>query len=253
LKSEEDVEKMLSIPYKPYKPDISSYAVIEEKLGNNGVIMPNLGDPLLYVAEMFGFTNFTVYSVTHKEMIAELLEIMAERVYNYLKYLLENNIKGVYRIVGPEYATPPYLSPEYFRDFVVKYDTGLIELIHKYGAVARVHSHGKVGRLLEYFRDMGADALDPVEAPPAGDVLLRDVKKSIGKEVCLIGNLQLSDLETLEISDIEEMVKYTLNEGMPGGRFILMPTAAPINEPISDKTRKNYHAFIETALRYGEY
>jgi len=32
-----------------------------------------------------------------------------------------------------------------------------------------------------------------------------------------------------------------------------MPTAAPINIPLSPRTEENYLAFIDAALEYGEY
>ena len=43
--------------------------------------------------------------------------------------------------------------------------------------------------------DTGADAIDPCEAPPDGDVSLLDVKKRAGGKLCIFGNLQLKLLE----------------------------------------------------------
>jgi uroporphyrinogen-III decarboxylase len=253
LKDENDVEKMLSIPYVPYRPDISSYKIIEDRLDENGVMLPNIGDPLLYVAEMFGFTNFTVLSYTNKKMIIKLLDILYERVYEYLEYLLINGVKGIYRIVGPEYATPPYLPPDFFKEFVVKYDTVLTGLIHKYGALVRLHSHGRVGKVMEYIEEIGVDALDPVEAPPSGDILLKDAKKRIGDRICLMGNIQVRDMELMSENEVEELVKRTIDDGAPDGRFVLMTTASPINAPIAEQTKRNYYTLIDTALKYGRY
>ena len=44
-----------------------------------------------------------------------------------------------------------------------------------------------------------------------------------------------------------------IRAGKPGGRFVLMPTAAPINVPLSPKTEKNYRAYIDTALELAPY
>jgi thiazole synthase ThiGH ThiG subunit len=38
-----------------------------------------------------------------------------------------------------------------------------------------------------------------------------------------------------------------------GGRYVIMPTAAPINTPLSPQTEQNYYTFIETALELGKY
>ena len=38
-----------------------------------------------------------------------------------------------------------------------------------------------------------------------------------------------------------------------GGGFVLMPTAAPINLPLSPQTEANYKAFIDAGLEFGGY
>jgi hypothetical protein len=35
--------------------------------------------------------------------------------------------------------------------------------------------------------------------------------------------------------------------------FVLMPTAAPINDDLSPTTERNYYQLIESAYRYGTY
>ena len=36
-----------------------------------------------------------------------------------------------------------------------------------------------------------------------------------------------------------------------GGRYVIMPTAAPINEDLSPVTERNYEVMIETALAWS--
>lgn len=38
-----------------------------------------------------------------------------------------------------------------------------------------------------------------------------------------------------------------------GSGFVLMPTAVPINVPLSPKTEENYMQMIESAYMYGKY
>ena len=37
------------------------------------------------------------------------------------------------------------------------------------------------------------------------------------------------------------------------GGYVLMPTSAPINEPLSPQTEQNYFAWIDAGLKYGSY
>jgi uroporphyrinogen-III decarboxylase len=154
-------------------------------------------------------------------------------------------------VVGAEYVTPPYLPPRLFERFVVRYTAPMIQRIHAHGAYARLHCHGRIRQVLPMIAEMGVDALDPVEAPPSGDITLAEVKRLYGDRLCLMGNLQLRDLETASAEEMAAIVQETLAAGMPGGGFVIMPTAAPINADLSPVTERNYRIFIETALEYG--
>ncbi|WP_258360820.1 uroporphyrinogen decarboxylase family protein [Moorella sulfitireducens] len=253
IKNEDDLRKVMSIPYVPYRPDTGSLAAARAQLGDRGIITADTGDPLIYIFELFDFSAFLIFALQERELMRRLLDMYFERIYDYLRHLLENGAGPMVRIYGPEVACPPYLPRELFREYVVQYDRQLIDLIHRYNCYCRVHAHGRVGTVLEEFAEMGADALDPVEAPPSGDVTMAEAKRRIGDRVTLFGNMQLKDLETGTEDEIRELTKRLLEEAMPAGRFVLMPTAAPIDVPLKEQTRRNYEAMIETALEYGQY
>ena len=69
----------------------------------------------------------------------------------------------------------------------------------------------------------------------------------------LMGNLQLKLLENGTTSAVRETVKECMDSAKEGGRYIIMPTSAPINSPLSKKTEENYIAFFEAAHEFGRY
>ena len=77
--------------------------------------------------------------------------------------------------------------------------------------------------------------------------------KAAAPKICLLGGIELKYLEATDEKYVEQLVRKTIEQGKPGGRFIIMPTACPINIPLADKTRRNYFRFIETALECGAY
>jgi hypothetical protein len=159
----------------------------------------------------------------------------------------------VFRICGPEYATPPYLPPELFRRFVTRYDAQYVRMIREAGGFPRIHSHGKIGRVVDQIAEMAPDALDPLEPPPDGDISVADLKRQLGGRICLMGGIELKHLEHADGAFVEELTRKTMAEGKPGGRFMIMPTAAPINLPLASRTAENYERFIETALAEATY
>jgi uroporphyrinogen decarboxylase len=199
------------------------------------------------------FGEATVWALTEPEHFKATLDELHRRNMVNLKNMLETQAVDLYRICGPEYVTPPYLSPKHFEQFVFPYLCDMVALIHEYGSKARIHSHGRIGQVLDMMLDTGADAIDPCEAPPDGDITLADVKKKATGKLCLFGNIQLKLLENGTTDDVRANVADCMNAAKDGGGYIIMPTAAPINIPLSPKTAANYQAFIQAALELGRY
>ncbi|KPL12238.1 hypothetical protein AMJ85_01525 [candidate division BRC1 bacterium SM23_51] len=252
-KSTDDVNAALSIPYEPLAYDVSDYARVKREVGDKGIIMASLADPLWVAADLMEFGLYTVWATTEIEHFAKTVAIMHERAMENLRRMLEVNVVELYRICGPEYATPPYLAPECFKRFVVPYVSEMVDLIHSRGARVRLHCHGRIGRVLDMIAETGSDAIDPCEAPPDGDIALAEVKKRIGDKVCIFGNIQLKVLEVGTAADVERTVRECMNSAKDGGGYVIMPTAAPINSPLARETEENYLRFIDAALEHGNY
>jgi uroporphyrinogen-III decarboxylase len=252
-KTTADVDKFLSVPFVPVTYDDSDYTRIQNEAGGRGIIMSDAADPAYLAMELMEFGESTVWAMTETEHFAKTAEEMHRRNMINLENMLKTRVVDLYRICGPEYLTPPYLPPSYFSRFVTPYLKEMTELIHKYGGLVRIHSHGKIGKVIDEILSCGADALDPCEGPPDGDITLRELKERAGNQMCLFGNIQLKALEHADTHEIREIVKSCMDDAKEGGGYVIMPTAAPINIPLSPKTEENYRVFIDTALEFGKY
>ncbi len=252
-KTTEDVDRALSLPFEPVNYDSKDYARIVDEVGDRGIIMSSLADPLWMAAGLMSFQEFTIWAMTEEAHFAKTVEIMRERCMANLRNILNAQVVDLYRICGPEYATPPYLPPVFFEKYVVPGVRDMIDRIHEKGAIARLHSHGRVGHVLDFMRDTGADAVDPCEAPPDGDIELAEVKQRVGDTMCIFGNIQLKLLERGTPQQVEAEVIKTMEMAKANGRFIIMPTAAPINSPLDAQTEENYLQFFRTAKEHGIY
>lgn len=253
LKTEDDIRNFLEVPLAVTPPDGTAYRHHAATLGEHGIMMHSISDALCLTSELFSFADFMVFCTTEPDLIRTLLDKMQACVLAYAEQLLASGFGPLFRICGPEYATPPYLPPERFREYVVAYDVPLIDLIHRHGAYARIHCHGKIARVLEAILALEPDGLDPIEPPPDGDIELTEVKARTRGRLTLFGNIELKALEHATANEVEALTRRAVAEGKPGGRFILMPTAAPISIPLTPKTGENYRRYIETALECGKY
>ncbi len=252
-KTPEDVDRALSVPYVPLQYDFSEVRRVREEVSDRGIVMTSLADGLLLAAELMEFGDFTVWATTEPEHFERTLRTLHERNLENVRRMLREEVVDLYRICGPEYATPPYLPPTRFRDLVTHPDRELVEAIHAAGSKARLHCHGRIGRVLEAIAHTGADALDPCEPPPDGDIELDEVKRRVGDRMCLFGNLELKLLETAEPNEVREAVRRCMEQAKAGYGYVLMPTAAPIGIPLPKRTEENYLAFLDAAEEFGAY
>lgn len=251
IKNIGDIEKYLSLPetVETGELDVSRVLKADEDLGDSGISAIDLSDAIGLVAPLFSMEDFTVFALTENKLMRELLDRAQKKVVKHVKNITERLPGRLYRICGPEYASPPYLPPRLFHEYVTAYDTEIVKLIQKSGGYARIHSHGNLSKIIGDIMTMGPDALDPVEPPPQGDVTLSEIKEKYGKDLVLFGNIELSEIETMETEAFTERVKRALFEGMSGeGRgFVLMPTAAPIGRVLSDRTYRHYEIMANLA------
>ena len=249
----EDVERFLSIPYVPPRPDLTEFFATRERLAGKCIAQATFQDPIC-CAGLFDETTLAIWTIERRDLITDMLDAAFDRIADQLHYCLENDVGPLYYFNGPEYALPPLMSPADFDEFVVRYDTRLIELIHscpdKY---VIIHSHGRVNQFLESFAAMGTDGLNVLEPPPIGDTILSDAKARIGDRVCLIGNIQYDDLAQGSEEDVEALVVEAIAQGGPGGGFILCPCAAPYESPLPPKASRNLIHYLRMARKHGRY
>ena len=252
LKEIEDVDKYLSIPYEIPHIDMSDFFRKQSVMNENGVMLLTFEDPICHIADLFGMEELLIAILTETEKMQYFMDAVFERKIFELQSILKNNVKDVlFRLVGPEYATPPYVPNHLFRNMVTKYNKKFTEMIHEAGGLVRIHSHGKVRSVLDEFVYAGVDAIDPCEPEPWGDIPLCEIKEKYGEKLVVFGNIELLELEGSDESRVRDIVKDVTLTGNKNGGFVLMPTATPINVPLTTKTETNTLAMIETGLEYG--
>jgi Uroporphyrinogen decarboxylase (URO-D) len=255
LETEDDVEKLLSVPYVPPRPDCSGFAGIDRQLGDRGLPMVSMpADPMYFVNNLTGSETFAFWSIDKRALLSDLIATFAARVRDWVQWVLSQGVGPLFGYVGPELCIPPLQSPRDFEQWVVGPDGEIIGMIHAAGGMALVHCHGRMGPVLEGFVRMGVDALHPIEPPPMGDVTLAQAKRRVGADLCIVGNIQHHDVCTMPHRRFRAMVEETVRVGMAGGRFILCPTATPFGWPtMSDLELANWLAILEVGREFGAY
>ena len=211
-----------------------------------GAMMLDLGEPVNWLYHNVDMQEYAIWSLTRPEEIKRVLDRIYQEKLLVYRFFLERDAADVYFLVGSELAAPPMVSHQTFREWIVPYAKGLIDLVHSYGKRVIQHFHGQIRTLLDDFVEMGPDALHTIEAPPIGDCTFSDAFDIVGDRITLIGNIQYDEFRALTPAQMRTSVQEVIEE-CRGRRLILSPSAGPFDDDLSGRMKENYLAFIKTA------
>lgn len=242
VKTLQDAEKYLSIEYVAPEVDASAFLKRKAEIGEQGLVLAGVPDAVVLPACLLSPEDFCLWWADHPELMTKLTNLFAARVNDWIDRLCKAGVDA-FRVIGGEYASVQ-LGPAGFDALVVEQDRELIDIIHRHGGIAYYHNHGPVMRFLTRFREIGMDALDPMEAPPWGDADLRQARAVCGDRVAFVGNLD--DMEVMEKLPFHEIAPMAIERLEAAGHrgFILGGTASGT---YTEKAARNFIALVEVA------
>jgi hypothetical protein len=188
-----DLEKFLSIPWEPQAPDMSAYQALCARCGEDGLVLASCPDALCMPADLMSPQDFCLLRADAPAFMADAVAEAARRVEAYAAAACRAGAAG-FRVIGGEYASTQ-LGPGAFEELVVGHDRRLVDIMHRRGALAYYHNHGRIMGYLDAIARIGVDYLDPLEMPPCGDVVLERARDLIAGRLCIVGTFD--DMEML--------------------------------------------------------
>ncbi|MBN1402614.1 MAG: hypothetical protein JXA74_17365, partial [Anaerolineae bacterium] len=241
-----DIEALMAIPYARPQPDVAAYEALKARIGEDGLVVMGLGDGLCFPNDMLGTEYCCLLWASEPEIIRQMVATAAQRVYDVVEAACRAGV-DCFRIVGGEYATQ-LMGRRAWEELVAPYDGPLIELMHRYGAIAHYHNHGNMRAFIRAIAALGIDSLDPIEQPPYGDIQMDEAAAMVGERICLVGGLD--DMEVLETRSTDEVRRLgaDLLERMTTPRFMLGGTSSGI---YGEAAARHFIALVEVARAQG--
>jgi uroporphyrinogen decarboxylase len=116
------------------------------------------------------------------------------------------------------FNTGPFLSPNMFGEFITPYLAMLTQAYRELGFFVIKHTDGNIMPILDQLVQTHPHALHSLD--PQGKVDIAEVKRLVGDNVCLIGNVNCGMLDTGTDEEVIASAHYALQHGMPGGGYI---------------------------------
>jgi uroporphyrinogen decarboxylase len=141
----------------------------------------------------------------------------------------------------------PFLSPAMFDDFVAPYLADLVAGYREMGFYTIKHTDGNIMPILDALVAAKPHALHSLD--PQGGVDIAELKRMIGTQVCLIGNVNCGLLDTGTDEECIEAARYALRHGMPGGGYIFSTS----NCVYTGMDLRRYELILDVWRKEGNY
>jgi len=145
------------------------------------------------------------------------------------------------------FNTGPFLRPAQFAEFVTPYLARLTQGYRDMGFYVIKHTDGNIMPILDQLMQTHPHALHSLD--PQGGVDIAEVKRRYGRDVCLIGNVNCGLMDTGTDEEVVASVRYALQNGMPGGRYIFSTS----NCVYTGMRLQRYELILDIWRREGNY
>jgi len=143
--------------------------------------------------------------------------------------------------------TGPFFRPVVFDEFVTPYLARLIAGYRQMGFYTIKHTDGNIMPILDSLVSARPHALHSID--PQGGVDIAEVKRRVGKKVCLIGNVSCAMLDTGTDEQVVESARYALKHGMPGGGYVFSTS----NCVYTGMRLSRYNLILDEWRQHGNY
>lgn len=182
-----------------------------------------------------------------------LNEISKRRVDEFLNMAKQLDEKGHLLdglILCSDYCfnVNPFFSEDKFEELIVPYLKEVIAGYHSMGYYVIKHTDGNIMPIVKQIADCKPDAIHSID--PQGGVSLPEVRKIVGNQIALIGNVNCGLLQTGTDEECKADIMRSLKQGMETVKGYVFSTS---NCVYTGMPLKRYQMMVDLWQKYGNY
>ena len=222
---------------------------IREKSGDEYYIMMH-GDVTWSIPNGDDMMDFSIRMYEDPEGLNEQSKRNVEAMSNLARKLDERGhlLDGFALCSDYCFNVNPFFNPEQFEELIVPYLKEIISVYRGMGYQSIKHTDGNIMPILKMMADCKPDAIHSLD--PQGGVTIPEVRKIVGPDIALIGNVNCGLLQTGTDEECRVDVMRSLREGMAGGRGYVFSTS---NCAYTGMPLERYEMMIDLWRKYGNY
>jgi len=248
---DEDFPKFRYVLEEPVGYDDTLFREIQRRTGEKGITCLTCGDPGFQ--DYFWFFDGGLEAVTfayfdRSDLMEELRELEHRKYVAMCEMLCE--IRPDCILTGGS-GSITMQSPDLWRKLSLPTLTEITRIAKQAGVLTMLHSCGLERELVKgCAEETDLDCVNPLEEPPMGDCDLAELKQSFGDRICLMGNLNTTELMLRGTpEDVERAARKAIDDAAAGGAFVLSTG----DQCGRDTPDENLFKLIKVARTYGKY
>mgnify|MGYP000988666640 CR=1 FL=1 len=219
---------------------------IRELVGDRFMLTTH-GDGTFSIPDGDGMYEFAYALADDPDSMKKKAEEKANKAIERNKILAEAGFDSLILCDDYCYNSGPFISPAMFSELIQPYLYRIIDEARKCGLYTIKHTDGNIMPILDQLVECGPNAIHSLD--PMARVDIKEVKRLVGDQVCLCGNVNCALMQTGTDQEVVESAEYCLTYGKPGGGYIFSTS----NIPFKGLPPERYRLILEVWKRMRTY
>ncbi len=184
----------------------------------------------------------------NKSKIQHYIELRTKKLITAAKLNAETDFDVFFICDDTALKNTTMINPKYHRELIIPAYKQAVQILKKAGKYVCFHSDGFTEPYFEGLIEAGFSGVESLE--PMAGMNLKHLKEVYGDKLCLIGNIDVSQLLPYGTKDeVVNAVKKCIRDAGEGGGYML----SPCTDITNSCKLENVLAMICATKKYGEY
>ena len=221
---------------------------IKQALGDDGILgtwSPH--GPYNMISLLIDHSELYSLFLTDPGYYKQLMEFAIDRTVDYLRAI---DAAGVdVHCIGGNVAGG-FLGEKFFTEHILPFEKRYMDIVQENGTPGCYHNCGEIMNLLEAYKQLGVQWVEPFSPHPLGDADLAKAKQIVNGAYVMTGGVdQVNVLQKGTVDQVKTVTEAAIKTGKPDGKFILQSADfLEYGTPI-----ENVQAYVNTAMQFADY
>jgi uroporphyrinogen decarboxylase len=221
---------------------------IKEYLGDDGILGTWVsGGPFNNASMLVDHSELYMLFMTDPEFFKKLMQFTISRTLDYTSAFIEAGADVI--LVGGNVAGG-FLGARTYEQYILSHEKAYVDFIKARGCPVVYHNCGEIMALVESYKKLGAQVVEPFSPVPLGDANLRQAIDIVHGDYVIIGGVdQVNVLQKGTREQVRKATLETLDAGKKNGPFIIQSADfLEYGTPL-----ENVEEFVSTARQHAAY